>query len=73
MPLERGGSVLYSCGFHLVPIPLWVSTCIIGYSASTTINRKDFGLTRNAALETGGVMVGDEVRIELNVQAVLQK
>jgi polyisoprenoid-binding protein YceI len=45
----------------------------IGYSASTAINRKDFGLTWNAALESGGVMVGDEVRIELNVQAVLQK
>lgn len=43
----------------------------IGYSASTTINRKDFGLTWNAALETGGVMVGDEVRIELDVEAVL--
>jgi polyisoprenoid-binding protein YceI len=44
----------------------------IGYSASTTINRKDFGLTWNAALETGGVVVGDEVRIELNVEAVLK-
>lgn len=45
----------------------------VGYRASTTINRKDFGLTWNAALETGGVMVGDEVRIELEVEAVLQK
>ena len=45
----------------------------IGYSASTTINRKDYGLTWNAALETGGVVVGDEVRIELNVEAILQK
>jgi polyisoprenoid-binding protein YceI len=45
----------------------------IGYTASTTINRKDFGLTWNAALETGGVMVGDEIRIEIDVQAVLQK
>lgn len=44
----------------------------IGYSAHTTINRKDFGLAWNAALETGGVVVGDEVRIELNVEAVLQ-
>lgn len=44
----------------------------IGYSASTTINRKDFGLTWNGTLETGGVMVSDEVRIELDVQAVLQ-
>lgn len=42
----------------------------IGYSASTTINRKEFGLGWNAALETGGVMVGDEVRIELEIQAV---
>lgn len=42
----------------------------IGYTASTTINRKDFGLGWNAALETGGVVVGDEVRIELEVQAV---
>ncbi|HYL27235.1 MAG TPA: YceI family protein, partial [Candidatus Nitrosotalea sp.] len=44
----------------------------IGYAAHTTINRKDFGLTWNAALETGGVVVGDEVRIELNVEAILQ-
>lgn len=42
----------------------------VGYTAHTTINRKDFGLAWNAALETGGVVVGDEVRIELNVEAV---
>jgi polyisoprenoid-binding protein YceI len=45
----------------------------IAYSASTSINRKDFGLTWNNALETGGVMVGDEVKIELDIQAVLQQ
>jgi polyisoprenoid-binding protein YceI len=45
----------------------------VGYSAHTTINRKDYGLTWNAALETGGVVVGDEVRIELNVEALLQQ
>ncbi|HET9341807.1 MAG TPA: YceI family protein [Candidatus Eremiobacteraceae bacterium] len=44
----------------------------VGYSASTTINRKDFGLTWNAALETGGVVVGDGVRIELDVQGTLR-
>ena len=44
----------------------------VGYSASTTINRKDFGLNWNAALETGGVVVGDEVRIELDVQGTLR-
>ena len=42
----------------------------VGYSAHTTINRKDYGLNWNAALETGGVVVGDEVRIELNVEAI---
>lgn len=45
----------------------------VAYSARTTINRKDFGLAWNQALETGGVVVGDEVKIELNVEAVLQK
>jgi polyisoprenoid-binding protein YceI len=39
-------------------------------SASTLISRKDFGLTWNAALETGGVLVGDEVTIDLDVQFV---
>ena len=42
----------------------------IGLSASTKINRKDFGLTWNAALETGGILVGDEVTITLDVEAV---
>jgi len=42
----------------------------IGLSAITKINRKDFGLTWNSALETGGVLVGDEVTITLDVQAV---
>ena len=39
-------------------------------SATAKINRKDFGLTWNAALETGGVLVGDEVTITLEVQFV---
>jgi len=42
----------------------------IGLSATTKINRKDFGLTWNAALELGGVLVGDEVTITLDVQAL---
>ena len=41
----------------------------IGFETETTINRKDFGLTWNAALETGGFLVGDEVRISVSVQA----
>ncbi len=40
----------------------------VGLSATTRINRKDFGLTWNAALETGGILVGEEVSITLDVQ-----
>ena len=42
----------------------------IGLSATTKINRKDFGLVWNAALETGGVLVGEEVAITLDVQFI---
>ena len=42
----------------------------IGLSATTKINRKDFGLTWNAALETGGILVGEEVTITLDVEFV---
>ena len=42
----------------------------IGLSATTKISRKDFGLIWNAALETGGILVGDEVTIMLDVQFV---
>ena len=41
-----------------------------GFTASTTINRRDFGVEWNAPLETGGVLVGDKVAIELDVQLV---
>ncbi|HET8838804.1 MAG TPA: YceI family protein [Flavobacteriaceae bacterium] len=41
-----------------------------GFSMSGKINRKDWGLNWNAALETGGVMVSDEVRINAEVQLV---
>jgi polyisoprenoid-binding protein YceI len=42
----------------------------IGLSASATINRKEFGLVWNAPLEFGGVLVGDEVAITLDVQFI---
>lgn len=41
-------------------------------TATTKINRKDFGLTWNVGLETGGFLVGDEVRIELDVELISQ-
>jgi len=43
-----------------------------GFAATTTLNRKDFGLTWNQALEAGGVLVSDQVKISLEVQATLQ-
>jgi polyisoprenoid-binding protein YceI len=42
----------------------------IGFSAATEVNREDFGLTWNMALETGGLLVGKTARIELSVQAI---
>jgi polyisoprenoid-binding protein YceI len=42
----------------------------IAFSAAADVDREDWGLTWNVALETGGVLVGKKVRIELNVQAV---
>jgi polyisoprenoid-binding protein YceI len=43
-----------------------------GFEAETTLNRKDSGLTWNAALETGGFLVGDEVKISFSIQAIAQ-
>jgi len=43
-----------------------------GFETTITLNRKDFGLAWNAALETGGFLVGDEVRIDLSIQAIAQ-
>jgi polyisoprenoid-binding protein YceI len=42
----------------------------IGFTAKATINRADFGLKWNQALEAGGVLVGEKVEIELDVQAM---
>jgi polyisoprenoid-binding protein YceI len=41
-----------------------------GFEGKSTVNRKDWGLVWNAALETGGVMLGDKVKLELDVSAI---
>ena len=41
-----------------------------GFEGTTTLNRSDFGLTWNAALETGGVLVSEKVTLEIEVSAI---
>ncbi len=45
----------------------------VAYSATARIDRKDYGVSFNQALETGGVMVGEDVDIVLEIEAILQK
>ena len=47
-------------------------TTSAGFNASTKINRKDWGLNWNVGLETGGVLVGEEVTIEIEIEIVKQ-
>src|SRR6266566_2595374 len=61
LEVERGGTVTNPLGSR-----------VVGFSAETKINRKDFGMTFNMALEAGGVAVGEQVRIRLEVEAVKQ-
>jgi len=46
---------------------------VAGFTATTEINRKDFGLNWNVALEAGGVLVGDTARIEIEIEAVKEE
>jgi polyisoprenoid-binding protein YceI len=80
----RGGNVYDVAGnltihgvAHAVVLPAsflgtaqdpWGNTKFV-FEAELTLNRKDFGLTWNAALETGGFLVGDEVKVTLSIQA----
>ena len=44
----------------------------VGFEAKATVSRKDFGMTWNAALETGGVLVSDKIQLELEISAIKQ-
>ena len=44
----------------------------VGFEGEITVNRKQFGLNWNAALETGGFLVGDDVKISVSIQAIGQ-
>jgi polyisoprenoid-binding protein YceI len=45
----------------------------IGFGTSTTLNRKDYGISWNKALDQGGFVLGDEVRVRINLEAVKAK
>ena len=62
-------SVVFDLEFEGVAVDPWGNTKA-GFTASTEISRKDFGLEWNVALEAGGVLVGDKVKIQLDIQAV---
>ncbi len=41
----------------------------MGFETSTTLNRKDYGINWNKALDQGGVLVGDEVKVQISIEA----
>ena len=61
--------VTFDLEFEGVATDPWGNTKA-GFSAETEISRKEFGLEWNVALETGGVLVGDKVKIQLDIQAL---
>ncbi|MEV5029867.1 YceI family protein [Paenibacillus sp. LPE1-1-1.1] len=44
----------------------------VGFSATGSLKRSDYGLTYNAVLETGGVLIGDEVKVSIDIEATQQ-
>jgi polyisoprenoid-binding protein YceI len=78
---ETSYDVLGTLTIHGVSQPVVVPVAFLGqardpwghdklfFEAELTINRKDFGLNWNAAIETGGFLVGDEVKVAISIQA----
>jgi len=64
-------SVVLNLEFNGVSADPWGGTRS-GFTATTTISRKDFGIDFNIPLDGGGVVVGDEIKVVLEVEAVLQ-
>lgn len=64
-------SVPLTVSFEVAATSPWGTTSI-GFTASTELDREEFGLTWNQALETGGVLVGRQVKIDIEAEAVRQ-
>jgi polyisoprenoid-binding protein YceI len=63
--------VTFELEFDGVATDPWNNTKA-GFTAETEINRKDWGLERNVALETGGVLVSEKIKVQLDVQLLKQ-
>jgi polyisoprenoid-binding protein YceI len=63
--------ITLDCTFQGIGKDPWGGTRA-GFSAETKIDRRDWGLKWNQALETGGVLVANELRVQIDVQAVKQ-
>ena len=55
-----------------IPDPFGAGSHRAGFTAETTLSRKEFGMTYSPALETGGVAVGDKVKVSIHFEAVRQ-
>jgi polyisoprenoid-binding protein YceI len=64
--------VLLEVEFHGINQDPWGGTRA-GLSATGEINRKDFGITFDMPMEGGGLVVGDKIKIDLEIEAVLQQ
>ncbi|MBI3543102.1 MAG: YceI family protein [Deltaproteobacteria bacterium] len=64
--------VTFDVDYHGVQKDPWGGTRA-GFTATTKVNRRDYGLTWNKALETGGLLVGEDVEIELEIEALQKK
>ncbi len=62
-------SITFNLGYTGTAVDPWGNTRV-GFEGQTTVNRKDWGVNWNAALETGGVLVGEKITLEFEISAV---
>jgi polyisoprenoid-binding protein YceI len=68
---DKTKEVVLNVEFNGTATSPWGTTSA-GFSAVGKINRKDWGLEWNQALETGGVLVGDEITVSIEIELILQ-
>lgn len=61
-------NITFKAGFEGKAVDPWGND-VVGFSARGKVDRKEFGLTWNQALETGGFLVGDDIKISIDLEA----